>query len=87
MGEVHLSDRGTVFTFSLIGRKSRFSIIEPPYFQAEVELPEGIHVLTMLDQCAPESVRIGMPVEVYVDKVREHKDGNDVIAFKFKPVA
>lgn len=85
--EVQLSDRGEVFTFSVIDRKSKYSIIEPPYIQAEVQMPEGIRVFTVLDQCTPDDVRIGLPVEVYVGKVQEDRNGNDVIAFKFKPVA
>jgi len=84
--EVQLSDRGKVFTFSLIDRKSKYTLIEPPYIQAEVQMSEGIRVFTVLDQCGPEDVSIGMPVEVYVDKVQEDPDGNDVITFKFRPV-
>ena len=85
--EVALSDQGKVYTFSVVDRKSKYTLIEPPYIQAEVQMPEGIRVFTVLDQCKPEQVSIGMPVEVYVGTVKKNADGTEVIAYKFKPVA
>jgi uncharacterized protein len=85
--EILLSDRGKVFTFSRIDRKSSASLIEPPYMEVEVEMPEGVHVFTVLDKCDFEAVNFGMDVEVYVDKIKQDEEGNDVVAFKFKPVA
>lgn len=87
LDEIFLSDRGKVFTFSLIERKSMFVIFEPPYIQAEVELPEGAHVFTVLDKCDLTAVKIGMDVEVYVEKVKEDANGNDVVTYKFRPIA
>ena len=84
---INLSDRGKVFTFTMVDRKSGFTIIEPPYMQAEVEMPEGVHVFTILDKCDPKTVDFGMEVEVYVDKVKQDDQGNDIIAYKFKPAA
>ncbi len=81
----HLSDRGKVYTFSQVDRKSIYTIIEPPYMEADVEMPEGVHIYTILDQCDFKAVDFGMEVEVYVDKVKQDEAGNDVIAFKFKP--
>lgn len=82
-----LNGRGTVFGYSLIDRKSQFSIVEPPYVQAEVAMPEGVHVFTVLDQCDISDVKTGMEVEAYVSKVHTDKEGNDIVAYKFKPVA
>jgi uncharacterized OB-fold protein len=84
---INLSDRGKVFTFTQVDRKSMYTIIEPPYMQAEVEMPEGVHVFTILDKCDPKTVNFGMDVEVYVDKVKQDEQGNDIIAYKFKPAA
>lgn len=80
-----LNGQGRVHAFSLIDRKSQFTIIAPPYIQAEVAMPEGVHVFTVLDQCDIDAVTTGMDVEVYVDIVRQDQDGNDVLAYKFKP--
>ena len=84
---ITLSDRGKVFSFTQIDRKSMYTIIEPPYMEAEVEMPEGVNIFTVLDKCDPQKVDFGMEVEIYVDKVKQDEQGNDVIAFKFKPVA
>ena len=83
--EVNLGRRGEVHSFSVIDRKSKLTWIDAPYVQAEVLMPEGVHVFTVLDRCEPVSVRIGMPVEVYVDVVRRDEQGRDVQAYKFQP--
>jgi len=83
----NLSDRGKVYTFSQVDRKSIYTIIEPPYMEADVELPEGVHIYTILDKCDLKTVNFGMEVEMYVDKVKQDEAGNDIIAFKFKPAA
>jgi uncharacterized protein len=83
----NLSDRGKVSTFSQVDRKSIYTIIEPPYMAADVEMPEGVHIYTILDKCDLKTVNFGMEVEMYVDKVKQDEAGNDVIAFKFKPAA
>jgi uncharacterized protein len=84
---INLSDRGKVHSFTMVDRKSAFTIIEPPYLEAEVEMPEGVSVFTILDKCDPQTISFGTEVEVYVDKVKEDEQGNDIIAYKFKPVA
>ena len=84
---INLSDRGKVFSFTMVDRKSAYTIIEPPYMEAEVAMPEGVNIFTILDKCDPQAVNFGMEVEVYVDKVKQDEEGNDIIAYKFKPVA
>jgi uncharacterized OB-fold protein len=87
METITLSDRGTIYSYSLIDRKSKVALVEPPYLQVEVAMPEGVHVFSVLDQCDAHAVEIGMPVEVYVGKVKQDEDGNDIVTYKFKPVA
>lgn len=81
-----LEGTGTVYAFSLIDRKSQYTLIEPPYIQAEIAMPEGVHVFTVLDGCDLDTVTTGMAVETYVDTVSQDNEGNDVVAYKFKPV-
>lgn len=80
-----LSPQGTVVGFSVIDRKSMYSMIDPPYVQAEVAMPEGVHVFTVLDQCETDAVSVGMGAEVYVGEVGIDKNGNTVEAYKFRP--
>jgi uncharacterized OB-fold protein len=57
--------RGTVYTFTVTYRtQTRGFRDELPYVLAYVELEEGVQILTNIVGCAPEDVRIGMPVVV-----------------------
>jgi len=60
------------------------SLIEAPYVVAQVELPERVIVTSVLSDCDVDSVRVDMPVELVLEKVKEDDEGNDVVAFKFK---
>ena len=51
-----------------------------------VDLPEGIRVFTQLDG-DPESFKVGETVEVTSGPVRDNKDGNPIISYKFKKVS
>jgi len=57
-----------------------------PYGIGLVELPEGIRVLGMLTGGDIEDIRIGMDVELVVEKLYENEQGDEVITYKFKPV-
>ena len=58
--------RGTVYTFTIVrqyGMAPFASMV--PYVVAMIELPEGPRLLGNVTDCDPESVRIGMEVEMY----------------------
>jgi uncharacterized OB-fold protein len=86
LDETGLSDRGKVWTYTIARQTPPGSLIEAPYAIAQVQLPEKVMVPTVLADCDPESVRIGMDVEMVIEKVKEDADGNDVVAFKFRAV-
>jgi uncharacterized OB-fold protein len=83
--EIRLSDRGTLWVYSIVHQSAPG--IPTPYVAAIVDLPEGASVrCTLIDvEPNPERIQFGMPVEMVTKKVREDKDGNDVIAFFFRP--
>jgi uncharacterized OB-fold protein len=60
-----LSGRGTVFTFCIVRQQFQPGM-PPPYVVALVTPEEAPHVriTTNIVDCAPEEVRIGMPVAV-----------------------
>jgi uncharacterized OB-fold protein len=84
--QLQLGGRGRIHSFSVIDRKPKLAVIDAPYVQAEVVLPEGVHVFTVLDQCAPCEVRVDMEVEMYVGEVNAPTGGGKALAFKFRPV-
>jgi len=64
------SGKGTVYTFSVM-----LDMVEPkfmgdlPYVLAMVDLPEGIRMTTRIVNCDPETIEIGMPVEVTFEDI------------------
>lgn len=72
--------RGTVYSFSVIHRApSPAFAADVPYIVATVVLEEGPHLMTNIVGCAPDNVRIGMPVAV------EFLDLGDEALPVFKP--
>ncbi len=73
---------GTVYTFTITYQNATPGFRESlPYVLAYVELDEGLKLLTNIIDCAPEQVRIGMPVTVVFDDVTP-----EVTLAKFRPV-
>ena len=54
-----------------------------------IDLPEGTSVRANIEGIEPEPDKLvsllGKRVEMYTEKVRTDREGNDVIAFKFRP--
>ena len=72
-----VSGRATVHTFS-INVQQWMPGPESPYVVAIVELPEqeGLRLTTNIVNCAPDDVRIGMPVQVVFER---HDDGDESV--------
>jgi uncharacterized OB-fold protein len=87
--QVALSDKGKVWVFSVIHQS--FPGIKTPYITAIVDLPEGISVKSNLIDVDPEDLQknpqkaFGMPVELVVNPVAKDRQGNEVMAFQFRP--
>jgi len=76
------SGRGTVYTFTMTFQNQAPGFREElPYVLAYVELEEGVLLLTNVVGCPPDSVRIGLPVEVVFEDVSD-----DVAIPRFRPV-
>ena len=86
MDEVRLSDRGELHVFSIVHQSAPG--IPVPYVAAIVDLPEGVSVRCNIEGVEPDpkNLKFGMPVEMFTQKVHTDREGNDVIAFKFRPM-
>jgi uncharacterized OB-fold protein len=82
---IPLSRSGNVETFTIARLALPGSLVSAPYIIVQVKLPEGVVVPSVMTDVDPESVHIGMPVELVVEKSSTDKDGNDVMTFKFRP--
>ena len=83
-----LSNQGELYVYSIVHRS--FPGIDVPYVSAIVDLEGGGTVkgnLTNIDP-TPESVKMGMPVEVvYQIAPRKDADGNEYLTYYFQPRA
>jgi uncharacterized protein len=78
---VNLSGRGTIYSFIIVHRPQHPAFFgDVPYNVAIVTLEEGIRLHTNIVECAPEALRIGLPVEVVFEKVSD-----EVSLPKFRP--
>lgn len=56
---------GTVFSYTIVARALHPAFARAtPYAAVVVELQEGVRILSNVVDCAPEALRIGMPVRV-----------------------
>jgi len=83
----YLAGRGTIYTFTIARQTPPGSILQAPYAIAQVLLPEGVIVGAPMTDVDVETVRCGMEVEMVLKKVREDEEGNDLLAFMFRPVS
>jgi len=82
--EAYLTGPGKIWTFTIARETPPGSLILAPYVVAQVQLPEKVIVGSVLTDCVVDSVRVDLPVELVLAKVKEDEEGNDVVAFKFK---
>jgi len=82
-----VSRKGTLhaYTQSFMGPPS----LDKPYVQAFVDMPEGFKLFTLLTNWEPieTTLKIGMDVEMIIDKIDVDKTGNDIIGYKFRPIS
>jgi len=84
--DVQLGPRGTLYTwtyvhFPLFGAKRAE---HGGYAVGQVDLPEGPRVQSVLSG-GPDDFRIGMPMQLELETLRESKQGEDVVIFRFRP--
>jgi len=84
---VPLSKRGSLVSFSVSRDPLRGFPI--PYAFGYVMLPEGIMLYSLFTDCEPyeESLKIGMEMEMVIDYMITDRFQNDIICYKFRPVA
>jgi uncharacterized OB-fold protein len=78
---VKASGRGKVLSFTIVYRPvTRAFAAEVPYVVALITLDEGPQMMSNVVGCAPESVHMGMPVEVVFEDWPE-----EISIAKFRP--
>jgi uncharacterized OB-fold protein len=86
--EIKFGGEGTLRAFTIV----YMSVpgIEVPFIAAIIDLPEGTGVRANIEGIEPDGEKVakllGKKLQMFTQKVREDREGNDVIAFKFRPV-
>ncbi len=86
---VHLSNRGKVYVFSVVYQS--WPGIKVPYVTAIVDLPEGVSVRATVTDVDPDDIQknprkmFDLPVEMVTSVVAKDRQGNDVVAFSYRP--
>jgi uncharacterized protein len=89
-----LSNRGTLWSYTVQHYMPPAPYHPPdddkeawtPYGVALVELPEGIRVIGMVTQCETKDLKIGMLMEMIVERQYRDQEGNAMLTWKFRPV-
>jgi hypothetical protein len=85
--EISFGNEGTLMTFTIVHQSAPG--IEVPFIAAIVELPEGTAVRCNLGGIEPDPEKVvpllGKKLELYTEKLREDREGNDVIAPRYRP--
>ena len=82
-----LSTSGTIYTYTVVHQPLRGSLMVPPYVIAQISMPEGVTVQTIMTDIEPDKVKIGMQVEICLRQVEENDDGEAVVNYFFRPAA
>ena len=84
--ETPLSKRGKLASFVVAWAAPEG--FKPPMMLAYIDLPEGVRLLSMVTGTEPskDSLKPGQEMELVFEELRTDKDGNKIVAFKFKPV-
>ena len=83
--EVSLSRRGKLWVYSIVHQS--VPGVKTPYVAAIVDLDEGGSVRCNVVDVEPDPAKIpfGLPVEMVTRVAGQDRDGNDVVAFYFRP--
>ena len=84
--EIPLSKSGELYVWSIVHQS--FPGVPVPYVVGVVDLPEGVSVRCNLVDVEPDpkALRFGMKVEMTTGVSQQDREGNDVVAFYFRPV-
>lgn len=88
--DITLSTKGKLYAFSVMYYPAPPPYKPPdpfvPYGLGWIELPEGIRIYSLLTENDPSKLKVGMDMELVIDKLEKDEKGNDVMIYKFRPI-
>lgn len=87
MEEILLSRRGKLYSHSVVHQRTpEYKGETLPYAVGFIDLPEQVRVMSLLTDCDFGMLKMGMDMELVIEKLYVNDEGNEVLAFKFRPV-
>ena len=83
---VELSQRGTLYSFTIVRVPPSGWPGDVPYFLGQVELPEGPQVLAEVIGCQENDLKIGLEVELALRSVAPEDSRTAKAVYKWRPV-
>jgi uncharacterized OB-fold protein len=82
---VELSKTGTLWGWTAVTAAPPGYRGEVPFGFGVVELPEGLRVITRLEEADPERLSFRMPMQFALAPLHTDDDGNEVVTYTFAP--
>ena len=85
--EIFLSREGKIVSFSVVMQQPAggFYHGDVPYAYGQVDLPEGVRIITRFSADNFDHLKVGKPAELEIGKLCTDADGNETVTFMFKP--
>jgi uncharacterized protein len=84
MEKVKLGDRGKLYSFTIAHMPSTH--FQPPYAVGWIDLEEGLRVFSPIRKTEGQVLRIGMEMELVIDKLWQEGDKR-VVGYQYRPLA
>lgn len=82
---VELSDTGTLWGWTAVTARPPGYEGDVPFGFGVVELPEGIRVISRIEEADPARLEFGMPVRFTTAPLHTDDDGVEVVTYTFVP--
>ncbi|MFL6241462.1 MAG: Zn-ribbon domain-containing OB-fold protein [Acidimicrobiia bacterium] len=87
VARVELSETGTLWGWTAVTAAPPRYAGDVPFGFGVVELPEGVRVITRLEEADPAQLSFGMPVRFALASLHTDDDGTEVVTYTFAPAA
>ena len=84
--DVSMGPRGTLYTWTYlyVPLFNSQRATDGGYAVGQIDLPEGPRIQAVLDG-GPDDFKIGMSMNMELETLRENKEGQEVVVFRFRP--
>jgi uncharacterized OB-fold protein len=85
--EMKLSSKGKIYNYTIVEQKPpAYYKGEVPYALGFIELPEGVRLRSLFTGCNLNDLKVGMEVEIVIERLFENDEGDEIITYKFRPI-